>query len=542
MDSTRHASQTRVTALLDAFRNDNGATVHPSREGIRFWWAAGAIACAAFLVFDAIPDLPAGTQVDEPKKARFVLEGRQDFFHPILMIQVVRLANLLAGHADVAAAVGLGRTMAALFGGLTVFATMVLARRVVGPWLACAAGILAAVAPLTVFQAQLFKEDIFVAPWLLLGLAALDRLREQPNVGRALVFGLAAGLAVSSKYVGVILIPLACALPLFVPAPLSVRRYCGRIALSAAVGLAVFCVINAPLFANTATFTGGLGREIDHALTGHLIVSHGWYTWSVFHWATSLWPGLGPVLALGGILGIVHAATTWRAAPPALRIVVMFAVAWYLLHEFSPMKPFGAVERHMTVMAGVFAVLAVYLVDAIAARSPTAWRPLVAAGLVMAMAAPAAASSALIAHSNDTRVIVHRILAQLDGASDSDWLATIESPNLPAYFAKSIDAIDPAIAYVLIAESVARRFIAAGSFPRQPDDVYAAADRYRAMFNRPALIVTSTAGAFSYRNMPLRIVALRGGPERLRAVAASLGHLPQTTVVLVNGAAAPIAR
>ena len=73
--------------------------------------------------------------------------------------------------------VGLGRTVAAVFGGLTVLATVVLARRLVGEGLALAAGIVAAVTPLIAFHRQLLKEDIFVAPWLLFGLAALDRLR-----------------------------------------------------------------------------------------------------------------------------------------------------------------------------------------------------------------------------------------------------------------------------------------------------------------------------------------------------------------------------
>jgi hypothetical protein len=500
------------------------------------------VACLAFFAYEAIPNLPAGTQVDEPKKGQFVLEGGQDFFHPILMVQVVRLANRFAGHGEIGAAVDLGRTMAAVFGGLAVFATIVLARRVVGPWLAGGAGVLAAVAPLTVFHAQLFKEDIFLAPLLLMGLAALDRLRANPNLGRALTFGLVAGLAASTKYVGIILLPLAFALPLFVPAPVLLRRYYGFIATSVAFGLAVFFLINAPLFANTHIFTGGLVREVNHALSGHLIVSHGWYTWFLFHWTTSLWPGLGPALALGGLLGAVVTVMRWTATPPALRIVLVFAVTWYLLHELSPMKPFGAIERHMAVMSGVFAVLAVYLVDLIAKHTPSAWRSLVASCCIIAMAAPAAWSSAIIAQSskNDTRVIVGRILAHLDGAYDIDWLATIETPNRPAYFSKTIDEIDLSLEYILTAESVARRFIDADSFPYQPDDVYTTSGRYRAMFNRPAIVVTSTAGAFSYRNMPLRIVALRGNSERLRAIIAMVGHLPQTNVALISGRDAAI--
>jgi 4-amino-4-deoxy-L-arabinose transferase-like glycosyltransferase len=495
---------------------------------------AGALACIAFFAYEAIADLPAGTQVDEPKKARFVLEGRQDFLHPILMIQVVRLANGFFGYTDIGPAVGLGRIMAAVFGGLVVFTTVLLARRVVGPWLACGAGVLAAVSPLTVFHAQLFKEDIFVAPWLLLGLAALDRLRERRDIASALAFGLAAGLAASAKYIGIILIPLALALPLLVPGLVSWRRYCGLIALSIGIGLVVFLLINAPLFSNIGIFKSGLEREINHALDGHIIVSHGWYTWLLFHWTTSLWTGLGPALALAGLLGAIAATMRWRATPPALRLTLVFAIAWYCLHEFSPMKPFGAVERHMTVMAGVFAVLGVYFVDLVARRMP-AWRHAVATSCIILMAAPAAWSSAVIVRSsnNDTRVSVGRILAQLDGPSDTDWLATMEAAARPSWFFKTIDEID--VAYVLLAESVARRFIAAGSFPGQPNEVMTVSRRYRAMLDLPAIRLTSTAGSFSYRNMPLRIVALRGGAERLRPAVASVERLPQTNIEIVSG-------
>src|SRR6476620_6992987 len=148
----------------------------PRRSTIGYACAAGAAVAA--LAYDAIPDLPLAPQSDEPKKADFILAGREDFLQPLLLVQTVRLANLVARYAEQFAVVELGRTVAAMFGGLTVLATIVLARRVVAWPLALAAGLVAAVTPLVAFHAQLLKEDIFLAPWLLLGLAALDRLRE----------------------------------------------------------------------------------------------------------------------------------------------------------------------------------------------------------------------------------------------------------------------------------------------------------------------------------------------------------------------------
>jgi hypothetical protein len=41
--------------------------------------------------------------------------------------------------------------------------------------------------------------------------------------------------------------------------------------------------------------------------------------------------------------------------------------------------------------------------------------------------------------------------------------------------------------------------------------------------------VRSTVGSYSYRNLPVRIVALRGGTEQLAAALAKAGTLPAHT-------------
>ena len=58
---------------------------------------------------------------------------------------------------------------------------------------------------------------------------------------------------------------------------------------------------------------------------------------------------------LGFLAGALLVAMQWRASPPVLRRLFIFAVVWYLLHELPPMKPYPEGARHMTVMAAVFA-------------------------------------------------------------------------------------------------------------------------------------------------------------------------------------------
>ena len=82
----------------------------------RYWCATGALAALSALAYDAIPDLPLAPQSDEPKKADFILEGRQDFVPCCCCRRSPRLANLFARHTDQVTVVGLGRTIAAVFG------------------------------------------------------------------------------------------------------------------------------------------------------------------------------------------------------------------------------------------------------------------------------------------------------------------------------------------------------------------------------------------------------------------------------------------
>jgi hypothetical protein len=501
---------------------------------IGYGCAAAALAIASALAYDAIPDLPLAPQSDEPKKAYFVLEGRQDFLQPLLLLQTVRLANLVARQTDQLAVVELGRTVAALFGGLAVLATIVLARRVAGRGLALAAGLIAAVTPLIAFHAQLLKEDIFLAPWLLFALAALDRLRESVEVRRALLFGITAGLAASAKYVGAVLLPVACLLPLIAPVTgASLRRYYAALAWSAGAAIAVFALVNAPAFLTPDIFLQGLSTEITHAVTKHIIVWPGWYSHFLFHWTTSLWPGLGPTLALAGLAGAVLVVADWRASPPAIRLVLVFALLWYLMHELSPMKPFMAIERHMTVMGALFAILAVYLVDRLLWPVARPWRAAIATAIVAIVAAPAAVSTIAIAQSapNDTRSVVERVRAALDGRDAVDWYATF--PGWAHY--PPLTTIDGATDYVVLVQETADRFARAATFAHQSDPVRAYARAYDELLAQPAILVESTAGSFSYRNVPLRVVALGSSADRLAAVLAKLGPLPQTRLTLVPG-------
>ena len=276
----------------------------PADATASFWISAVLLGIAAAAAYHLAPSLPFGVAFDE--------KLRKNFQHPLLMLQIVRAAVLATGAVGKRASSNSGasppRSPAALF----VFSACALARCAMGDVAALGAGLLTAVAPLTVPHAQLFKEDIFLAPWLILGLYALDRLIETPTWRRTVLFGLAAGLAVSSKYIGFVLLALSLLPPLWVDT--DIRRYYRMVALSAVVAALVFCIIDYPLFKNPLIFAGGVKSEVDHSLSGHLIVLYGGQSNFLFTWTANLWPGLRAPLALAGLAGALLVAVRWRAS------------------------------------------------------------------------------------------------------------------------------------------------------------------------------------------------------------------------------------
>jgi hypothetical protein len=56
--------------------------------------AAIVIAVAATMAFHLSPQVPLGVAWDEPGKVSQILINYNNFYHPILMLQVVRIANL----------------------------------------------------------------------------------------------------------------------------------------------------------------------------------------------------------------------------------------------------------------------------------------------------------------------------------------------------------------------------------------------------------------------------------------------------------------
>ena len=154
-------------------------------------------------------DFPLRTHADEPSKVQAVITLKNSYAHPVLMLELARAANALAGLTNPQAVAELGRAIAVLAGAASVVVTFLLAREVLPVPAALAAAAATAVTPLVAMHSRYLKEDIFVLLFILLSLFALIRTLKSPTTLHVLLLGTAIGLAAAAKYVAVILLPFA---------------------------------------------------------------------------------------------------------------------------------------------------------------------------------------------------------------------------------------------------------------------------------------------------------------------------------------------
>ena len=266
------------------------------------------------------------------------------------------------------------RSVGTLFSLVMILATYGIARRVVAsPWPAVLAALLVACTPFLITESSNIGVDTLMAGFCLLCVWLSLRVMENPAASRAALAGLAAGLAVTSKYNG---------LPI-VAAPLLACLLSGRCslrALTAALGFsAVGFLIGTPYaLLAVSDFLNGMAQEIVHyGIVGHgsRTVEPGWpHAQRYLGWLMGA--GGGVALTTAGIVGAgVMLATRWRAA----LIVLVFPAGFIALMLSQRVAAFS----NMVVTPAFFAIAAACLVQLLfqyRARLPRA------AGLALAPA------------------------------------------------------------------------------------------------------------------------------------------------------------
>jgi len=205
---------------------------------------------------------------DESAKVEQVLTGTYNFHHPMLLLSATELwLRGGGGEATQQQTVEAGRFVSAVFSALAIGAFSLLGF-VRSGWLAAVAVGLLLTCHQQLFElAHYMKED----PALLVGMAltflALACYQRRPSWVTAAGCGMACGVAISGKYLGVVV--LICALPVLMQAR-GLRRgeRFAHLGVLLAGALAVLVVANLPLLRDLATFRASFDREMEFVVDG----------------------------------------------------------------------------------------------------------------------------------------------------------------------------------------------------------------------------------------------------------------------------------
>ncbi len=300
---------------------------------------------------------------DEPSKARQIIEGDFNFNHPLLLLQTTRLIVAVTQTPFRQQAITeAGRFASAIYAAGAMACAVLMAAHLRGTCAGLAAGALVLLNQQLYELAHYMKEDPALAFGIAVFFLALIRCSLAPSPARFAFLGVAAALAVSAKYIGALVIPLA-AVPFLAGASMVGRPRCRplpSLAAFVAAFLVAVALINFPMVPGFAEFTGNLGRELDYAVEGHKGVTrsvpHGVYG-AVVREATN--PGVWVLL----ILYYASLPFRWRSTQAAERALAIFPVAYVLILSFSP-KSHHRYFLPDTVLLCILAALAVWSLPA----------------------------------------------------------------------------------------------------------------------------------------------------------------------------------
>jgi hypothetical protein len=467
------------------------------------------------IVLGALPfyllnnDFPLGLHMDEPRKVDFLM-GDMYYMHPALMIWLSKVGSSLVGATTHQELVVAGRTVQAILAGASIFVLFAVGRRVLsrgGAHLACLAF---AASPILVLHAHYLKEDVLFTLTMLLSLAAFLRYLENRTGLNAVLVGLATGLAMSSKYAGVILFVFYA---LYAWRSFETNRF-GWLRRVGVVAGAVFIILNAHIFLHPTAFLEDFGFEINHAFDGHVLRIWFFEHLFTYHFTQHIMPGLTPNVALAGLAGMLWVLMR-RENGPLDNAVLLFAVVYYLVVEMSPTKPWVNSIRYVLPAAPILCIYFARLVQGLSERIP--------AKAVASLLVPIAATlfvayqfvdSVKVAQAigHDSRFEARALASRLDGEvlwgiySAPKW----DSPTFTGY--------DPTVGnwppepYVATASNFYGRYLYGRNLIGQKSKVERMARRYELLFQCPYYQINPVHRTMGFSDPTIRIVRIADCP------------------------------
>ena len=456
-------------------------------------------------------NFPIYYHLDEAKKVFFIQHAVQDFNHPILMLQIVRVFKTIFGNIDI---ILLGRGLSAVFGMLIVLLSYLISKRTLGSKYALFVSLATALSPIMVIHSHYLKEDVFATCFMLLSIYSLLEFIRQENKYNVILLGISTGLACSAQYKAFLLLALYLFCPFIVPSLINAKKdYFKKLLLVYSLAFITFCMVNWPIFLNSNIFIKGLLFETHHVIEGHDVKFYPIAHFFSFHLFNSIIPGITLPLALLALACIVFTLARWKSALWQDKVLIAYVALFYFSAEFSPLKPYPDFMRYMIPIVPVLLYFACALMQK-AESSINSKRNLCITCLM---------SLALLPSFHDT-VLLDYYLVRDTRVKLEEWLATSGEKVLCERYAKTRTTLsqkDISLAEVDIEKAKRHHFtyLVASSFyydrfykgallEGEPQRVYQYYERYQELFNRPYVEIKPAFKSFAFSNPTIRIIKL----------------------------------
>ena len=490
--------------------------IHYKETSLKVWlkvnWVAMAmlfcISLFSFVLNSVNNDFPLHYHADELNKVKFVLENRSNYNHPLFMLEVNRTANWFAGYVDKQDAVELGRTISAFFGTLIVIFSYLFSAQTIGKNKALLVALGVAVSPLLVVHAHYLKEDIIFVSFCTASLAAFFIFINKAGRSTTILLGITMGLTFSSKYAGLILIPIFLLSPVIcvLPERSNIYKRLGA-ALSVAAGL--FLIVNMDIFFNINAFKNGLAFETRHVILGHHIRFSPVDTLFTFHLFNSIVPGITWILVIPALCNGFIVILNWRTTRWEERVLLLFTVMYYLTIEITPMKAFPDFMRYAAPLVPVMVYFAFQAI-AMMCRYLFTHRSEMLCGLIFTccLVCPAYDSIQLVYHlTRDTRAQLENFLKKNQTKIFAEHYTMKNNDIFMLVNARgSMNRLIPQDTHYLIAGSFIYDRYLMGAEYDQSTKVQERANFYQTLFEYPYIEFRPAYKSYGFSNPTIRLV------------------------------------
>lgn len=314
---------------------------------------------------------------DEPGKVEQVISGEFNYHHPMLLLATTRLASEVLhtqkhfvgnaqapGPKDKQAMVQVGRGVSAAFmaGAVVMFSLLAFL------WRGWRAGFVTGAALTLHHQlyelAHYMKEDsalLFGVAWTFLAALAYH---QRPTLWRVAVLGAGCALAISGKYIGVLM--LGVALPvLWITSRTAREKRWAHVGVFFGALVVVLVAVNFSLFAHLLTFRESFHRELNFVVKGQgemtRSIPHALY-WNVFidNSTPIIW------LLLVSLISVCY--ERWERLALPQKLLLWFPFIYGLMLSFSPKENdryFLPATAVLTTLAAVGAESLPYLLSSL---------------------------------------------------------------------------------------------------------------------------------------------------------------------------------